>query len=219
MRIPPRVAIVEVGPRDGLQNETSLVQTADKIAFVDQLSAAGHRIIEVSAFVSPKWVPQMGDAADVFAGIARRPGVRFTALVPNPAGLTRAMAAGVSEVAIFAAAVGVLDMAKHEIVVVPNGRHPLELIRRAAIRSLTLHFCKRATISGMGHDVTARTVCGIHINRRALGEFDCEVCFQLVQLLKNSLSNVGDAHLASDIYLHGMPARFNTKGDEIIFGI
>lgn len=104
MRIPPRVAIVEVGPRDGLQNETSLVQTADKIAFVDQLSAAGHRIIEVSAFVSPKWVPQMGDAADVFAGIARRPGVRFTALVPNPAGLTRAMAAGVSEVAIFAAA-------------------------------------------------------------------------------------------------------------------
>ncbi len=104
MRIPPRVAIVEVGPRDGMQNEKSLVLTADKIAFVDRLSAAGHRVIEVSAFVSPKWVPQMGDAADVFAGIARRPGVRFSALVPNRAGLTRAMAAGVSEVAIFAAA-------------------------------------------------------------------------------------------------------------------
>ena len=78
MRIPPRVAIVEVGPRDGLQNEKSLVLTADKIAFVDRLSAAGHRVIEVSAFVSPKWVPQMGDAADVFAGIARRPGVRWS---------------------------------------------------------------------------------------------------------------------------------------------
>ncbi len=104
MRLPQRVAIVEVGPRDGLQNEKALVHTADKIAFVDQLSAAGHRTIEVSAFVSPKWVPQMGDAPGVFAGIARPPGVRFTALVPNRAGLTRAMAAGVSEVAIFAAA-------------------------------------------------------------------------------------------------------------------
>ena len=104
MRLPKRVAIVEVGPRDGLQNEKALVDTADKIAFVDRLSAAGHRTIEVSAFVSPKWVPQMGDATGVFAGIARPHGVRFTALVPNRAGLTRAMAAGVTEVAIFAAA-------------------------------------------------------------------------------------------------------------------
>jgi len=104
VRIPPRVSIVEVGPRDGLQNEKSLITTADKIAFVDHLSAAGHQTIEVSAFVSPKWVPQMGDAAEVFAGIARRPGVRYTALVPNRAGLARAMAAGVTEIAIFAAA-------------------------------------------------------------------------------------------------------------------
>jgi hydroxymethylglutaryl-CoA lyase len=98
------VSIVEVGPRDGLQNEKALITTADKIAFVDQLTAAGHRVIEVSAFVSPKWVPQMADASDVFAGITRRDGVRYTALVPNRAGLTRAIAAGVTEVAIFAAA-------------------------------------------------------------------------------------------------------------------
>ncbi len=104
MQTPPRVAIVEVGPRDGLQNERSLISTADKIAFVDRLSAAGHSTIEVSAFVSPKWVPQMADAGDVFAGITRRAGVRYTALVPNRAGLARAMAAGVTEVAIFAAA-------------------------------------------------------------------------------------------------------------------
>ena len=104
MRLPSRVSIVEVGPRDGLQNEKSLVTTADKIAFVDQLTAAGHRVIEVSAFVSPKWVPQMADAGEVFAGITRRDEVRYTALVPNCAGLTRAMAAGVTEVAIFAAA-------------------------------------------------------------------------------------------------------------------
>ena len=99
-----RVTVVEVGPRDGLQNEAAPIATADKIRFVDALSAAGHRVIEVSAFVAPKWVPQMADAADVFAGITRRPGVRYTALVPNLAGLARAVAAGVDEVAVFAAA-------------------------------------------------------------------------------------------------------------------
>lgn len=104
MRVPASVSIVEVGPRDGLQNERAPVTAADKIAFIDRLSAAGHSTIEVSAFVSPKWVPQMADAREVFAGITRRDGVRYTALVPNRAGLTRAMDAGVSEVAIFAAA-------------------------------------------------------------------------------------------------------------------
>ncbi|HWI16791.1 MAG TPA: hydroxymethylglutaryl-CoA lyase [Vicinamibacterales bacterium] len=104
MRVPSKVTIVEVGPRDGLQNERSAISTADKIAFVDQLSGAGHRVIEVSAFVSPKWVPQMADASGVFAGITRHPGVRYTALVPNRQGLERAIAAGASEVAIFAAA-------------------------------------------------------------------------------------------------------------------
>jgi len=104
MRVPPAVTIVEVGPRDGLQNERAAVTTEDKIAFVDRLSAAGHQVIEVSAFVSPKWVPQMADAAQVFAGIARRPGTRYTALVPNRQGLERAIAVDVSEVAVFAAA-------------------------------------------------------------------------------------------------------------------
>ncbi len=98
-----RVTVVEVGPRDGLQNEQVVVATADKIEFVNRLSAAGLPVIEVSAFVSPKWVPQMADAADVFAGIKRTPGTRYTALVPNLAGLDRAMAAGVTEIAIFAA--------------------------------------------------------------------------------------------------------------------
>ena len=104
MQLPPRVTIVEVGPRDGLQNEKAAIATDDKIAFVDRLTAAGHAIVEVSAFVSPKWVPQMADAADVFAGISRKDGVRYTALVPNRAGLERAVAARVSEIAIFAAA-------------------------------------------------------------------------------------------------------------------
>lgn len=99
-----RVTIVEVGPRDGLQNEHAAVSTTDKIGFVDRLSAANLPVIEVSAFVSPGWVPQMADAAEVFAGITRQPGIRYTALVPNLRGLERAMNAAVNEVAIFAAA-------------------------------------------------------------------------------------------------------------------
>src|ERR671933_177969 len=102
--MPERVTIVKVGPPDGLQNEHAQISTADKIEFVNRLSAARLPVIEVTAFVSPKWVPQMADAAEVFAGIARRPGTRYTALVPNLAGLDRALAAGVNEIAIFAAA-------------------------------------------------------------------------------------------------------------------
>lgn len=101
---PARVTIVEVGPRDGLQNEAAHLPAGDRTAFVDLLSAAGLPVIEVAAFVSPKWVPQMAAGEEVAAGIARRPGTRYTALVPNLAGLDRARAAGISEIAIFAAA-------------------------------------------------------------------------------------------------------------------
>ena len=103
MTHPRDATIVEVGPRDGLQNEKATVTTEQKIAFVDRLTAAGHKVIEVCAFVSPKWVPQMGDAVEVFKGITQNPGVRYTALVPNRAGLDRAFEAGVREIAIFAA--------------------------------------------------------------------------------------------------------------------
>jgi len=101
---PERVTVVEVGPRDGLQNEAAAIAAADKVAFVDLLSAAGLAVIETCAFVSAKWVPHMADSAEVFARITRRPQVRYTALVPNLAGLDRAHRAGVGEVAVFAAA-------------------------------------------------------------------------------------------------------------------
>lgn len=104
MTAPTRATIVEVGPRDGLQNEAAALTTDEKVRFVNALAAAGHQVIEVSAFVSPTWVPQMADAEAVFAAIERRPGVRYTALVPNLAGLERALAARVDEVAVFAAA-------------------------------------------------------------------------------------------------------------------
>lgn len=99
-----RVEIVEVGPRDGLQNESRRVPVAGKIALADLLSQAGFARIEVASFVSPKWVPQMAGSAEVLAGISRAPGVRYTALTPNLRGYTDARAAGADEVAVFAAA-------------------------------------------------------------------------------------------------------------------
>ena len=104
MPCPAEVRIVEVGPRDGLQNEAVDIGTANKIALVDRLSATGLRSIEATAFVSPKWVPQMADAAQVLAGIARRPGVAYPVLVPNLQGYQRARTAGADEVAVFTAA-------------------------------------------------------------------------------------------------------------------
>ncbi|MDW5316254.1 hydroxymethylglutaryl-CoA lyase [Rhizobium sp. PL01] len=99
-----RVSIVEMAPRDGLQNEKVLIGAQDKIRLVDMLSGCGFERIEVTSFVSPKWVPQLADAADVMAGIARRPGVRYAVLTPNMKGFEAALAAGADEVAIFASA-------------------------------------------------------------------------------------------------------------------
>ena len=100
----PEVRIVEVGPRDGLQNERAHIPTDAKIALVDRLSATGLRSIEATSFVSPQWVPQLADAAEVFAGIARRPGIAYPVLVPNAQGYDRARAVGAEEVAVFTAA-------------------------------------------------------------------------------------------------------------------
>lgn len=104
MSLPKHVRLVEVGPRDGLQNEKQPISTADKVRLVNDLSAAGVQYIEVGSFVSPKWVPQMAGSAEVFAQIEQKPGVTYAALAPNLQGLEAAIAAGVSEVAVFAAA-------------------------------------------------------------------------------------------------------------------
>mmetsp|Transcript_42482 Transcript_42482/g.96152 ORF Transcript_42482/g.96152 Transcript_42482/m.96152 type:complete len:319 (+) Transcript_42482:48-1004(+) len=101
---PNSVRIVEVGARDGLQNEKQNVSTADKIGLIDRLSQTGLESIEATAFVRAEWIPQMADASAVLAGIARPPAVKFSALTPNLKGLEAALAAGVSEVAVFGAA-------------------------------------------------------------------------------------------------------------------
>ncbi|MEH6491843.1 hydroxymethylglutaryl-CoA lyase [Halopseudomonas sp.] len=104
MSMPQQVRLVEVGPRDGLQNEKQPISVADKVRLIDDLSAAGLRYIEVGSFVSPKWVPQMAGSAEVFAAIQQQPGVTYAALAPNLKGFEGALEAGVKEVAVFAAA-------------------------------------------------------------------------------------------------------------------
>jgi hydroxymethylglutaryl-CoA lyase len=102
--LPHSVKIVEVAPRDGLQNEPSIISTDIKIEFINRLSEAGFSNIEAGSFVSPKWVPQMADSVEVMAGIRRKAGVLYSALVPNMKGMEAALAAGVDEVVIFGAA-------------------------------------------------------------------------------------------------------------------
>lgn len=104
MPLPKKVRIVEVGPRDGLQNEQQAIPTVTKIELIERLAACGLTTIEATAFVSPKWVPQMADAGEVMAGLPRREGVSYPVLVPNEKGLEAALAAGVTEIAVFAAA-------------------------------------------------------------------------------------------------------------------
>jgi hydroxymethylglutaryl-CoA lyase len=100
-QLPQSVKIVEVGPRDGLQNETNLVPTDVKIQFINMLSDAGLPVIEATSFVSPKWIPQLGDSTQVFQGITKRPGISYPVLVPNVKGLEAAIAAGATNVAVF----------------------------------------------------------------------------------------------------------------------
>ncbi len=99
-----QIRLVEVGPRDGLQNEARQVPTATKVELIQRLVAAGHSTVEATSFVSPKWVPQMADAAEVYRGIEQQAGVAYPVLVPNLQGYERAIAVGVREVAVFAAA-------------------------------------------------------------------------------------------------------------------
>ena len=100
----PDVRIVEVGPRDGLQNEKTIVPAATKIALIDQLTACGFSVVEATSFVSPKWIPQLADAEQVLPAITRKDGVQYPVLVPNERGLERAIAAGACEIAVFTAA-------------------------------------------------------------------------------------------------------------------
>ena len=102
--LPPRVTICEVGPRDGLQNESTVLPAEVKVEFIERLVAAGHTVVESTSFVHPKWVPQLADAEDVLDRLRRAPGVRYPVLVPNERGLARALERGVTDIAVFGSA-------------------------------------------------------------------------------------------------------------------
>jgi hydroxymethylglutaryl-CoA lyase len=103
-RLPDRVSVVEVGPRDGLQNESGVVSAEVKVELIERLAGAGLPVVEATSFVNPKWVPQLADAAEVLGSLRRRPGVRYPVLVPNETGLRRALDAGAEEVCVFVSA-------------------------------------------------------------------------------------------------------------------
>jgi len=167
--MPRHITVVEVGPRDGLQNEHALVNTRDKIEFVNRLTAAHLPVIEVSAFVSPKWVPQMADASEVFAGITRAPGIRYTALVPNLAGLDRALQAGVTEIAVFAASTETFSQKN---------------INQSIDDSLANYkqVCERATASGLRVRGYLSTAFGCPFEGRVAPERVAELTARLLEL-------------------------------------
>jgi isopropylmalate/homocitrate/citramalate synthase len=176
MKVPSHVTVVEVGPRDGLQNEAASVSTADKITFIDRLSAAGCPVVEVSAFVSPTWVPQMADAAAVFAGITQVSGTRYPALVPNLAGLDRAHAAGVTDVAIFAASSESFSRKNINQGIAES----LETYRSVCDRALTLGMRVRAYLSTafgcpFEGDVDPRHVAEVAESLIGMGAFEVAV--------------------------------------------
>lgn len=136
MMLPKFVRIVEVGPRDGLQNEAAIVATEDKIRLIDMLSEAGFSEIEVSSFVRPDRIPQLSDAVEVFARIKQMPGVRYSALVPNKKGLDRAIKAGVKSVALFTAASETFSVNNTGLTVKESLSSFRELITEARIHNI-----------------------------------------------------------------------------------
>lgn len=176
MTRPASATIVEVGPRDGLQNEPAAVSTAAKVTFIDALADAGLPVIEISAFVSPRWVPQMADAADVARQIQRRPRTRYTALVPNLAGLDRAHAAGLNEVAIFAAASETFSTRNINQSVAAS----LETYRAVCERASTLGIRVRAYLSTafgcpFEGDVPVARVADVSSELIAMGAFEVSI--------------------------------------------
>ena len=123
MKLPKRVRLVDVGPRDGLQNEPAIVPTDIKVRLIDLLADAGFPAVEATAFVSPKWVPQMSDNVDVMARIDRRPGVSYPVLVPNMKGFEAALAAKAGEIAVFVAASEAFSRRRRSIAINTKCRH------------------------------------------------------------------------------------------------
>ncbi len=190
MSLPSRVKVVEVGPRDGLQNEPGVVPTNVKVAFVDQLSAAGLPHIEVSSFVSPRWVPQLADADAVYHAVKKGEGQIYSALVPNNFGMERAIAAGVHHVTIFTAASETFN--QHNI----NASISESLQRFEPV-------CSAAEEHGIGVRAYVSTSFGCPYAGRVRPADVADVARRLFELGVGEIS-LGDTHGAA--YPHRVPA-------------
>jgi isopropylmalate/homocitrate/citramalate synthase len=171
-----RVRIYEVGPRDGLQNEPTPVSTADKLRFIELLADAGVREIEATSFVSPRAIPQLADADDLFMSLSRRPGVRYPVLVPNERGLARAEAAGVDAIAVFTAASDAFTTHNIDLTV----EESLSAFALVLARAAELGWWRRAYVStAFGCPYTGRVEpqAAVDVARRLLDMGVDEVCF------------------------------------------
>ncbi|MCC6179986.1 MAG: hydroxymethylglutaryl-CoA lyase [Chloroflexi bacterium] len=170
--LPRSVRVVEVGPRDGLQNEATIISTADKIRFIDLLSASGVGVVEATSFVHPKAVPQMADAAEVMAGIDRRPGVRYPALVPNVRGMERALQAGVRDVAVFTAATETFNRRNINASIEESLRNIAEVVARARLDGIWVRGYV-STVFGCPYEGDVSPEAGLRVVER-LFELGCD---------------------------------------------
>jgi hydroxymethylglutaryl-CoA lyase len=218
MTLPSHVRIVEVGPRDGLQNEAAPVSTDHKVAFVNALAAAGHSTIEVSAFVSPKWVPQMADAAEVFARIERRPGVRYTALVPNLAGLARAREAGVDEIAIFAAASETFSKRNINQSIAESLEVYADVCRQAQEAGLRVR-AYLSTVFGCPFEgaVSLETVASVTVRLIGMGAYEVALSDTIGIAHPGQVAHVLEAVTASGVALSQIAMHFHdTRGTALV---
>lgn len=214
---PAHVRVVEVGPRDGLQNETAEVPTPVKVAFVNALSAAGHTLIEVGAFVRAERVPRMADAEAVFAGITRRAGTKYAALVPNLRGLERALVSGVDEIGIFAAASETFSRRNINQSIDDSLRTYADVSREAATHGLPVRaYLSTAFGCPFEGDVPAARVVGLAERLLDLGAYEVALSDtigvahpgQVTSLLASALHRLPRERLA--LHLH------DTRGTALV---
>ena len=172
MSIPTAVTVCEMGPRDGLQNEHAVIATADKVRYIDMLSESGLPLIEATSFVSPKAIPQLADAAEVFARITKRPGTRYPVLTPNVKGLERAKAAGADAIAVFTAASEVFTKRNINMTIDESIEAFRDVVRNAKENNMWVRgYVSTAFGSPFGDEVTPGIV--VEVSRRLM-EMGCD---------------------------------------------
>ncbi|HEU0289329.1 MAG TPA: hydroxymethylglutaryl-CoA lyase [Burkholderiales bacterium] len=202
MSLPKRVKLVEVGPRDGLQNEATPVSTEVKVELIHRLQDAGLRVIEATAFVSPKWVPQMGDNAQVMAAIRRKPGVSYPVLVPNRKGLEGALAAKAEEVVVFGAATETFSRKNTNCSIAEGLARFAEVAKEALAQGLKV----RGDISvslACPYEGEVKPAAVVHVAR----ELDAMGCYEITICDTIGTGTAGKTRAVYDAVMKHIPAK------------